>query len=214
MDEALALLETLAARVPADGRVALEWGRTLAGWADDPVGARAQLDRALEVAPGLSAARFERALLALSVGEAALALADLDLLLQGSFRQHVLLHLHRARALEQLGRLEDAYTAWSAALEAGTPGAWLLLQRARLDIKLGRHDRAEIDLGAALEIEREAGEDADPELLLERARVRVALGLREAAREDLHAAQASLWHEETALASQVEALRRTLEALD
>lgn len=191
--------------------MALEWGRTLRGWANDREGARAQLDRALIAAPGLSAARFERATLALSQGDAALALDDLEQLLQGGFRQRVLLQLHRARALEQLGRLEEAYAAWTAALDEGEPSAWLHLQRARLSVVRRRLAEAESDLGLALDADRDAGEDVDPELLLERAEVREALGRREAALEDARAAQAALWPEEQDLAARVLALLQRLE---
>ena len=52
IEEALALLATLAAEAPSDGRVAFEWGMTLAHWAGRPDEARVQFDRALEIAPG------------------------------------------------------------------------------------------------------------------------------------------------------------------
>lgn len=205
-------METLAAQLPDDGRVALEWARTLHGYADAPAPALAAVERAVSLAPGLHGARLERALLQLKLGRPREALADLDALLTSGMRHPELLHVHRAHALEALGAVADALEAWKAAIRCGRPSAWLHWQHGRAAWRAGRLREAADALSEATSIGARAGEAPDPELLLDLSEVWLGLGERDAGRRTIEEAAAALWPEELQLQERLTALSERLRA--
>lgn len=206
--------ERLAAQLPDDGRVALEWARTLHAFADDPEAALVPIDRAVSLAPGLHSARFERALLRLQLDRPREALEDLEALRSVGVRHPELLHLHRARALEALGEDAEALEAWGAAIRAAPASAWLHGQHARQARRMGQMQEAAASLVQARAAAETAGEAPDPELLLDLAELRWELGESGRARDALQEASEALWEEETGLRARHEALSARLATED
>ncbi|HLT30163.1 MAG TPA: tetratricopeptide repeat protein [Myxococcaceae bacterium] len=192
--------------------MALEWARTLHGYADDPAAALQQVDRAVVLAPGLHGARFERALLHLKLGRPQEALDGLDALLATGMRHPELLHVHRARAYEGMAAFSDALGAWQMAIRSARPSAWLHWQHARVAWRMGRLRDAAEALNQAASVAAEDKEAPDPELLLDLAEVEWALGATARARRALEQAAAALWPEEVELLARHDLLEARLAA--
>jgi tetratricopeptide (TPR) repeat protein len=190
VQEALAEVRALADAHPAQARVLLELGLTLSVWAGAPEEALPVLARALALAPGLLAARLQRALALARLGRHAEALAEYDALEAARYRNALLLHSRRAVSREAVGDGPGAAADWTRALAEEPRNPWLLERRALVHERLGRLAEAEADLSLALEGQQ--GEDVDPELLLARHRVRLSRGDVAGARADAEAGLAAL----------------------
>jgi tetratricopeptide (TPR) repeat protein len=197
VEEALALLHTLAATYPRDARLQLELGLTLSISRHAPAAALPHFSAAIQLGPGMLSVRLHRAVAFAALDRHAEALEDLAALQAGHYRNQTVVQQLRAESLAALGRLQDAEGAWTAAMAADPHSPWLLEQRARLRLRQGRVQEALADLDRAVLLT--GTELPDPELLRDRGLLHLQLNDAARARADLEAALAALGESEEPL---------------
>jgi tetratricopeptide (TPR) repeat protein len=184
-EEALARMRQLAAAHPAQLRVLLELGLTIAIWGRAPAEALPWFDRVLELAPGHLTTRLHRALTFARLGRHAEAVADFNTVESVGHRRLIILYAKRAESLHALGRYSEAERDWTRALLDDPGNPWLLQQRAHARVQQGRLQEAVQDLTDAIASDQE--ESVDPELLRDRGALRARLGDIAGARADFEA---------------------------
>ena len=145
-EQALAQIRALAEAHPAQVRVLLEAGLTLAVWGRAPAEALTWFDRVLEMAPGHLTTRLHRALTLARLGRHAEAVADFDAVEAVGHRKLVILYAKRAESLRALERHAEAERDWTQALDEDPGNPWLLQQRAQSRAQLGKLTEAIQDL--------------------------------------------------------------------
>jgi tetratricopeptide (TPR) repeat protein len=183
--QALARIRELAEAHPAQVRVLLEVGLTLAIWGRAPAEALPWFERVLELAPGHLTTRLHRALTLARLGRHEEAVADFNTVESVGHRKLPILYVKRAESLRALDRHAEAERDWTRALSEDPGNPWLLQQRARARAQQGRLEEAIQDLTGALAAEQE--ETVDPELLRDRGALRARLGDTAGARADYEA---------------------------
>jgi tetratricopeptide (TPR) repeat protein len=184
-EEALARMRQLAAAHPAQLRVLLELGLTIAIWGRAPAEALPWFDRVLELAPGHLTTRLHRALTFARLGRHAEAVADFNTVESVGHRRLIILYAKRAESLHALGRYSEAERDWTRALLDDPGNPWLLQQRAHARAQQSRQQEAIQDLTDAIASDQE--ESVDPELLRDRGALRARLGDIAGARADFEA---------------------------
>ena len=143
-DEAIADFTRAIELDPAFGRAYFQRGRVLSYPKNDRDGARRDIDRAIELAPDLIAARMDRAYALYYDSKLAAALPDLDHVLSLNPKHSKALYL-RAQVYEGLNRVADARRDFDAAAAVAPDDKDIFRERALFFVRQGDYVAALAD---------------------------------------------------------------------